>query len=321
MTSWLAALLLGCTPEPTPEPPVPAAPPAQEARVGIAIPSYVHAVAWIAEENGHFEAANLDATVSVMGGSAATMRALISGAIDVGLAGGDAVIKANAAGADLVIVAGFVNRFYHRIVARQDTTDLRGKRIGLPFLGGPQDMAVRYALQQKGLTYGEDVEILSLGKEFNRMAALSRGEIDSTTSQTPPSHLAELGLSVVADLPAESVAFPYAMLVTTRQTLTEQPELVSGALTALCQGADDYRAQKDESLAIIGKHIQGSDTEAVAEERYRLAGPSMISSPPVPDATGLQMVIDFLGPEAVKGVTAAGVVDTGLLDAGACGAL
>lgn len=213
-------------------------------RIGLAIPSYVHAVAYVADEQRHFARAGLDTTITIMGGSAATMRGLIAKSIDIGIAGGDAMIKANLAGADLVVVAGLVNRFYHRLVARptiRRPEALRGKKIGLPFVGGPQDMAVRYLLRKWKLGYGHEVKIVSLGKEFNRLAALSRGAIDATMSQTPPSQLERLGLSVLADLPAQKVAFPYAMVIVRRPFLEQSPRRVRAFLSALCGAIVSYK--------------------------------------------------------------------------------
>ena len=58
-----------------------------DVKLGLAISSYVHAIGWIARDAGEFERNGVTPTIEVMGGSAATMRALIGGSIDVGLAG------------------------------------------------------------------------------------------------------------------------------------------------------------------------------------------------------------------------------------------
>lgn len=300
--------------------------PAGKVSLGIAIPSYVHAVAWIADDKGLFAKHKIDARVQVMGGSAATMRGLLANSIDVGLAGGDAVIKANLAGADLVVVAGLVNRFYHRLIARAEVktpADLRGKKIGLAFLGGPQDMAVKYALRKFGLGYGSDVKVLNLGKEFNRMAAMARGDIHATTSQTPVSRLAKLGFHVLADLPAWNVPFPYAVVVVKRSYLTKRRATLVRFLAALCQASDSYRKDEAGSLRIIQNHLRGSDTEAAAHERYRLAGPSMISYPPVASTKAFANVVEFIGARAAGKVDVKKLVDPSLVDelirAGRCG--
>ncbi len=286
--------------------------------MGIAIVSYVHAVAWIAADKNFFPPQELSHDIKVMGGSAATMRALLSDNIDIGIAGGDAVIKANLAGADFVVVGGLVNRFYHRIIARPEiktSLDLRGKKVGLAFLGGPQDMAVKYALKDMGLTYGKDVEILNLGKEFNRMAALSRGDIHATTSQTPPSRLKELGFSVLADLPAKDVAFPYAMIVVRKSYLAKNPTKVRAALRGLCEATTFYQTHEKDSLAIISKHLKGSDTESAAQERYRTGGPSAISYPPKPDPRGFLRVIQALDTPGAKNLKVENLLDLSILEA------
>lgn len=295
----LLLLLTGCpqTPAEVPQPKGP--PPSPPLAVGLAIPSYVHGVAWIGQEEGHFQAAGISIEPKVMGGSAATLRTLIAEGIDVGLAGGDAVVKANRAGADLVVVGGLVDRFYHRLVVPksiQKAEDLRGKSLGLAIRGGPQEMAARFGLESLGLKADEDVKIRSMGKEFNRLASLSRGDVQATISQTPPSRLEELGLRVLVDLPAQDVRFPYAVVVTRRSFLKAQPERVRAFLAGLSSAVRFYKdeANKARCLEILAKNLSSSDTQAAAEERYRVGGPSMIQADLIPSAEGFRTVLGFL---------------------------
>jgi len=277
------------------------APPTRALRLGVAIPSYVHAVAWVGQDAGCFAAEGLDVDVEVMGGSAATMRALIAERIDVGLAGGDAALKANRAGADLVVVGGLVDGFYHRLIAREGVAgadDLRGKTVGLPFLGGPQDMAVRVALRELGLDPEADVDVVNMGKEFNRMAALSQGEIDATTSQAPPSLVAELGFRTLVDLPAGDARFPYMTVVCRRELLEEEPGVVRRLVGALGDAAAYYRdpAHAEACLAVLARELSGSDTEGARRERYETSGPALLAYPPRPSREGFALVQSFLDP-------------------------
>jgi len=276
------------------------APAEAELAIGIAIPSYVHAIAWIAADRGSFAEAGIAPEVTVTGGSAAALRTLIAEQNDVVLAGGDAVLKANRAGADVVVVASFVNKFYHRIIAGEAVTepgDLRGKTIGLPFLGGPQDMAVKYALGEAGLSYGQDVKVVGLGKELNRVAALKRGEIDATTSQTPQDQLAELGLHVVMDPTSTSARFPYMVMAVRRDVLRARREVIEKALGALCDATSFYRSptNRQQSLAILAKRLSGSDTEGAQAARYEATGPSFLSYPPTPSLEAFTLVGELTG--------------------------
>ncbi len=295
----LLLLTLGGCPQAPATSTQPSAAPLPQVSVGLAIPSYVHGVAWIGQDQGHFRAAGVETRLQVMGGSAATLRTLIAEGIEIGLAGGDAVVKANRAGADLVVVGGLVDRFYHRLVvptSLETAEDLRGKALGLAIRGGPQEMAARFGLESLGLEPDRDVTIRSLGKEFNRLAAVSRGDVQATISQTPPSRLEELGLKVLVDLPAQDVRFPYAVVVTRRAFLAEHPERVRAFLDGLSRAVRFYKdeANKGACLAILAKHLSSSDTQAAAEERYATGGPSMITASLVPSEEGFQTVLRFL---------------------------
>lgn len=286
-------------------------------RIGIAIPSTVHAVAWIGVDKGHFEREGIDARVSVMGGSAATMRALIADRIDVGIAGGDAVVKANAAGADLVVIGGLMHRWFHRVIGRRGLTDpkaLKGGKIGLPFLGGPQFMAVRTVMADWGYKEG-DVEVLSLGKEFNRMAALERGAIDATTSQTPPGRLAKLGFRVLADLPASGKPFPYAVLVVRRERLTSKASELTRVLRALREATAFYRDHKDESLEVLEARLSGADTDGALAERYETAGPSLLEADLAIDRAAFEALRPLLPADTAKALNLDQLLDPSLLRA------
>ena len=268
--------------------------------IGVAIPSYVHAIAWIAADRGAFADGGVAPEITVTGGSAAALRTLIAKQSDVVLAGGDAVLKANRAGADVVVVASFVNRFYHRIVANKELAtakDLRGKTIGLPFLGGPQDMAVKHGLREHGLSYEDDVKVVGLGKELNRVAALKRGEIDATTSQTPDAKLEELGLHVVIDPTKADTGFPYMVMAVRRDVLSARRDAIVGALGALCEATAFYKDAKNEkaSLAILDARLSGSDTEGASAARYATTVPSFLSYPPAPAIGAFELVGELTG--------------------------
>ncbi len=281
--------------EPAPPPPEPAPVELTEVKLGIAIPSYVHAVAWIADDKGFFEKQGLDVEVIVMGGSSATMKGLVSGDLDMGLAGGDAVIKADLAGAKLKVFGGVVNRYYHRLVSAkhiETAEQLKGKSVGLPFLGGPQDMAVQVALAQLGLGYGTDVQIKNMGKEYARLVALDDGLVEAITSAAPPAMLDGMGLHVLADLPAGGEPFPYMMMVARDKDLKERKELLMGMAEALMEGMRFYTRKEAEALALLSDRL-GSD-KGVPADAYACCGPKLYTYPPYPDEAAMQGVLDFL---------------------------
>jgi NitT/TauT family transport system substrate-binding protein len=324
--SLILVSVLGCSEGPSEAPASPPQPEPQALKLGLAIPSYVHAVGWIAEGKGFFDDQGLDAEIFVMKGSSASMTGLLSGELDLVLAGGDAAIKATVAGGDLVILAGLVNKHYHQLIGRGEVNapeKLKGHVIGLPFYGGPQDMAVKFALARFGLGYGTDVDVRAMGAEYARLTALTQGDVDAVTAAAPPSMIAELGFTVIGDLPSWDLAFPYMQLVTRRSTLTEKPDLVAGALHALCDAMVSYRDDKAGSLAILGPQLGAK--KGPPDEAYTTMGPGRLSFPPDVNEAALQEVIGFLAEddERYVGKKAAEFVDGSVLAAlkkqGACG--
>lgn len=267
-------------------------------RVGMAIPSYAHGILWIAQDGGFFAKHGLTVEVFTSKGSADAVRLLMSKDLDIVLAGGDAVVKADLAGADAVAFAGVVNTFYHRLAAGpavKTAADLRGRSIGLPFLGGPQDMTVRAALTRAGLRYGKDARVQNMGSEYARLTAIRDGRTDAVTTDAPDSVLKELGLHVVADVPSWNIPFPYMAAVARRETLEKKEAEALSFLRALCEAMAFYRDHRDESLEILAKHMAAEPgAPSRAAELYRANGPSRFSFPPRTDVRGFGTILATL---------------------------
>lgn len=264
-------------------------------RIGIAIPSYVHAVAWIAQAEGIFARHGIDAEVVTMGGSSATMKGLVAGDIQVGLAGGDAAIKANLSGADLVVFGSGVTRHYHRLVVRVDIEkpeDLKGRTIGLPFLGGPQDFLVYVLCQKWGLEYGKDIKVQNMGKEYARLVAITDGTVDGITSAAPRSKLAKLGLRVLADPRTWDEPAPYMMMVARRAFLDKDRDLALDFLRALAEAQTFYLTQRDDALKVAFDKLGSKKGDA--RMNYIEGGPLMYAVPPVPDAEAMKTALDYI---------------------------
>ena len=268
---------------------------ARALKLGIAIPSYVHAVAWIADEMKIFAAHGIDAEVVTMGGSAATMKGLVSGDIKIGLAGGDAAIKANLVGADLVVFGTVVNRHYHRLVVKDDIKtpeDLKGRTIGLPFLGGPQDFLVYVLCKKWGIRYGDDVKIQHMGREFARLVAITEGKVDGITSAAPKSTLDKLGLHVLADPRDWKERAPYMMLVAQRSFLKENEALVLDFLRALADAQELYLSKPDEALTVAFNKLGAKKGDA--KQNYLEGGPALYVIPPEPDRQAMGLALGYI---------------------------
>ena len=265
-------------------------------KIGIAIPSYVHAVAWIAQEKGFFGASGIDAEVVTMGGSAATMKGLISGAIQIGMAGGDAAIKANLAGGDLVVFGSVVTRHYHRLVVKgniKKPSKLKGKTIGLPFLGGPQDFLVHVLCKKWGLKYGKDVRVQNMGKEYARLVAITEGKVDGITSAAAKSKLDKLGLNILANPRTWDERAPYMMMVARRSFLEKNEALVLDYMRAIANAQEFYMRHRDDALKIAFDKLGAK--KGSAQENYAEGGPHMYELPPTPNMEAMKLALAYIG--------------------------
>ena len=296
LVTFLLVLLagLGCKTE-APRPDQPQEDTLRKLRLGLAIPSYVHAVAWIAQEKGFFAKHGLDVDVRVVRGSASTMKALLAEDLDLGLAGGDSAIKANLSGADLKIFGSVVSRHYHRLVtsaAIQKPEDLRGKTVGLPVLGGPQDFLVYVLCHRWGLEYGKDVKAQVLGRELARLAAIVDGRVAAVSSALPSSKIRKLGLGILADPRSWDEPAPYMMMVGRSGFLTKNRALTLDFMRALAEAQRFYMENEDEALRVVFERLGSNADEA--RECYAEGGPQMFVVPPTPDTKALAVARDYI---------------------------
>lgn len=299
----LALALTGCPKKQPAEPAKtgeqPAEPRKQEPRkrelkIGIAIPSYVHAVAWLAQEKGHFAARGIEGEVITMNGSPSTMKGIIAGEIKVGLAGGNPAIKANLSGADLVVFGSVVSKHYHRLVVKKEIRtpkDLKGKVIGIQTLGGPQDYLVYVLCRKWGLKYGEDVKLRVTGKEYARITAVSKGLVDGVASTVTRDRVAKLGLNVLADPRGWEEPAPYIVMVAKRSYLKNNRALVLDFMRALAEAQAQYLSKRDEALKVIAPKL---GKRGDAQQNYVEGGPMMYDLPATPSKDALKLALDYL---------------------------
>ena len=105
---------------------------ADKLRIGYGAPSVAMATLWITKEGKLFEKNGLDVEVLYLE-SALVQRALIAGNIIYGEMTGSLMAAPKLQGADLTMVAGFLNQLIYRLVARPEIkalADLKGKRVG-----------------------------------------------------------------------------------------------------------------------------------------------------------------------------------------------
>src|SRR6266852_7514405 len=159
-------------------------------------PNLTHAVALVGVERGIFQNAlgsNVKLETKTFNAGPALIEALFAGDIDIGYVGPSPAINGyvKSHGEALRIIAGAASGgalFIVRPGANiQSPQDLSGKRIATPQLGGTQDVALRYYLQQHGLKTtdkGGTVQVLPTDNA-NILTLFKTGAIDGAWVPEP----------------------------------------------------------------------------------------------------------------------------------------
>lgn len=211
-----------------------------------------------------FAPAGTSVEVVVFDTSPDIKNALVSGAIDFGVAGVPAFLAGAAAGQDVRLIASAADGGTGIVAAAgiETVEDLRGQKVGFP-LGSSQEILLRLTLAQNGLDANRDIQLVNL--PFSDMAnALSTGQIAAFSS-------AELGPATAIKAGAHSLISPYETpvgrvnigLATTQRTIDENPDLVRTLVDVHAETAAFLDAERDVwQQGVVGEF--GLDSE-VAE--------------------------------------------------------
>jgi len=124
---------------------------AQTIKRKVAYPTTVGsmAVVWVAKEAKLFEKHGLDVELIYVAGSSRVVQATLAKDIPISEIAIPAVIQANLAGADLVMLAGPNHKPGQKIMVKPEIKrreDLKGKKIGITRFGTSDDFFLRYFL-------------------------------------------------------------------------------------------------------------------------------------------------------------------------------
>jgi ABC-type nitrate/sulfonate/bicarbonate transport system substrate-binding protein len=264
--------------------------------------SGVHVPIWVTKEFGLLEKHQLKGELVMIPGGSRQMQALIGGSIHFSHIDSTAPITAIYRGAELVIVAGALNKFPFSIVTQKEIrqpSDLIGKRIGIVNFGGQNELSVILALREWKIPR-EAVNIIPSGPSDSRLVALSTRALDATLLSPPQTTTAEtLGLRILAQLSDLKASFPIDTIVTSRSFLKQNRDTVKRLLRAYIDGLYAIRTQKEKTIAVLQKMLREGN-RTILESTYDYYAPQF-SIPPRVSREGLRTTADFLAPKAGAG--------------------
>lgn len=278
--------------------PVPGA--AQLTKLQVAYPTTVGsmAVVWVAKEGGYFEKNGLDVALIYVAGSSRVVQAMLAKEIPIAEIAIPAVIQANLAGADLVMLAGPNHKPGQKLMVKPEIKrpeEVKGRKLGVTRFGTSDDFLLRYLLTRWGLQPDREVPLIQMGGSQEILAGLASGSVDGGVLSSPLNLRAlKLGFNLLVDLSAIGVDYQGAGVVTTRSFVRENGDTIRRYLKAYVEGLHRFKTDPEFSLKVLAKYSRIAERDML-EETYRHYAVKVMPRVPYPTVKGIQLVLDEIG--------------------------
>jgi NitT/TauT family transport system substrate-binding protein len=251
---------------------------------------------WLAREAGLYKQYGLDVDIVFFRGSTIAINALATKDAHFGAFGASSAVLARLGGLDTALIATAAPGLLFYLVTKKEinsAADLKGKRIGASRPGTDSDLAARVAAQKLGL--GEkDVQVIAMGTDNERLAAMSQGVVDATVV-TVGGYVAaqKLGFHSILDLSQANIPYEAASMITTRSLIKENPEMVRRFIKGFVAAIQYAQTHREVTLKVLSKYMRTSDADILNASYDQYVG-RVIPRVPYVSEKGLQAVIDFI---------------------------
>ncbi len=274
-------------------------------------------VVYVARDQGFFRKQGLDLSFVQVRNGAVAMSALSSGETQFhwGSVSG-ANLGAIAEGADLVFVAGLINRLSGVFVANpriKSPMELKGKSIGVSSLSGGAWIFSMLVLDYWGLSPERDkIQFRSLGDNAVMAQGVLSGTVDAAfLGYTFGKMLESKGFRVLADGEKLPIAFQGPSVMARRSFVTSSPATVENVLRGLLDSAAFIRDPENKG-AVTKSLAKGLRLKRIedAEEGYQ-SMLNLYEKKIYPSVDGIRNVIRLLGAnnEKIRRLKAEDLVD------------
>jgi ABC-type nitrate/sulfonate/bicarbonate transport system substrate-binding protein len=231
---------------------------------------------YVAQEHGFFRKYGVDVSFVQVRNGPVGMAALSSGETQLhwGSVSG-ANLGAIAEGADLVFIAGFINRLTGMFVANPKISspmELKGKSIGVNSLSGGGWIFTMLTLDYWGLVPERDkIQFRSLGDQSVMVQGFMAGTVDAVlVGYAHGKNLENKGYRVLADVEKLPIPYQGTGLISRRPFMTSSPATAENVLRGLIDAVAFIRnpANKGDVIKILAKGMRLPRVED-AEEGYQ----------------------------------------------------
>jgi len=257
---------------------------------------------WAVKDLGLLKKYGLDGETVLVPGTSRQIQALIGDSIHFAHVDAAGHIRAVMRGADIVMVAGSLNKFPFSLVTQKEIrkpADLMGKKIGIVGFGGANDLAVDLLLKEWNIPR-DKVTVLQAGGGANRLVAMSAKALDATVLSHPElGEALRMGMNELGNLDDfKSADYPMTAVAVRRSFLERNRHAVKRFVMAYAEGTYQFMTDREKGTSIF-KHRLKQDNAKALEETYRYFAPKF-SFPTRVSHIGMQNTIELIAKENPK---------------------
>jgi ABC-type nitrate/sulfonate/bicarbonate transport system substrate-binding protein len=279
---------------------------AQKLRVAYTAFAGTFTILWVGQETGLYRKNGVDLELLYIGSSTKAVQALLGGDIDIVYSAAGAVVDANVAGADLVMIGCQYDQgqtSFFTTPAITSVSGLKGKAVGVTRFGSFSDFVARHVLKMNRLQPVKDVAFLQLGGTLEIIAAMQKNLVQGGSISLPLSFQArQLGFRELLTTATISLPFDYGCLIVKRSQLNNKRQDLKKVLRATIAAYDLAIQEPTIAKKAIAKYTRTTEPE-VLDATYKENVKDYALRIPYVSLAGLNSIIDFraeMTPEAKK---------------------
>jgi ABC-type nitrate/sulfonate/bicarbonate transport system substrate-binding protein len=260
-------------------------------------------VLWVGKDAGLYQKYGADMELLYIGSSTKSVQALLGGDIDIMYSAAGAVVDANLAGADLVMVGCQYDKGQTSFFTTAPLTsigDLKGKAVGVTRFGAFSDFVARQVLKKYRLQPIKDVALLQLGGTQEIIAGMQNHLVQGGSISLPLTlNARKLGFRELLTTETIGLPFDYGCFIVKNSQLKTKREELKKVLRATIAAYDLAIADPAFAKRTIGKYTRTSDG-ATLDETYKENVKDYALRIPYVSLAGLTSILDFRAESAAE---------------------
>ncbi len=270
------------------------------------------APAWIAKEGNIFPKYGLDVSLSFIQGSSTATASMVGGSTDIAQMAAPSAITAASQGADVVLIAGFLNTSVFKLMGDpsiKSMSDLKGKTIAITKFGSSDEFILKRILKDNGLDPTKDVKITQSGDASGQLAQFKSKLCDAILLSPPNDIVAQKqGAAMILDTIPLKIPYQAVGLATTHKYIQTHRADALNFIRAETEALQRFKNDRAFAESVMGKYLQTNDPDVLdgSWEAYSKAFVDI----PYPSLPGIQEILDE---SKVTGKKPEDFVDTSLV--------